>query len=84
MTKQQWVKVTYRFADKKARAEEAKRFERDYGKPMSDPDAFKMTISYSVDHCGFLGAFEKAKEYIADSKLIHGDRFEYQIDGGEW
>lgn len=82
--KQQWVKVTYRLADKKARAEAAKRFEAEYGEPMSDPDAFNMTIAYPIDHCGFVGAFEAAKQYITDSKLNHGDTFEYQIDGGEW
>jgi len=47
-------------------------------------DEFGMAIAYSVKHYGFLRAFEKAKEYIAKDKLNHGDKFEYQIDGGEW
>lgn len=81
--KQQWVKVTYRLASKKARLEAAKRFESEYGQTL-DPDGFNMTIAYPIDHCGFVGAFEAAKEYIADSKRNHGDTFEYRIDGGEW
>ena len=84
MTKLQWVKVTTRAADEKERAREAKQFEAEYGTPRHDPDEFGMAIAYSVQHYGFLGAFEKAKEYIAKNKLNNGDRFEYQIDGGEW
>ncbi len=82
--KQQWVKVCFRFADKKARVKEAKQFKARYGKSMRDQDAFKFNCAFSVDHCGFLGAFEKAKEYIADNKLQYGEKFEWQIDGGEW
>ena len=74
---QQWVMVTYRFADKKARVRAAK-------DSKCDPDKFGMTVAYPVDHCGFLGAFEKAKEFIRDNKLMHGNTFEYRIDGGEW
>ena len=81
--KQQWVKVCFRFADKQVRKEGAECEKTRTGKDIN-PDSFDMTVAYSVDHCGFLGAFEKAKEFIANDKLMHGDTFEYRIDGGEW
>ena len=81
---QQWIKVMTRFASKKERAQRAKAYESQYGKPPSDPDGFNLQVAFAVDHCGFLGAFEKAKEYIATNKQAFGGEFEYRLDGGEW
>tara|TARA_Y100000114_G_scaffold146153_1_gene156563 strand:+ start:732 stop:986 length:255 start_codon:yes stop_codon:yes gene_type:complete len=83
--KTQWIKVTYRFADKKVRAERAAKYEKQYGKPHPNPDRFSTSVAFPIiDGVGFTGAFELAKEYIADDKRNHGNKFEYRIDGGEW
>ena len=82
--KQQYVKVMYRFTDPKRRQEIAREFERRHGKPMSDPDAFNMTVAFPIDHFGFKGAFEEAKQYIANEKSVHFNAYEWRIDGGEW
>ena len=83
-TPKQWIKVMGRLSDPKRRAQIAKNFQRDHGKPMSDPDGFNMYVAFPTDHYGFKGAFAAAKEYIANEKSVHLDAFEWRIDGGEW
>ena len=80
----QWVKVMGRIADPKRRARMAKLFEKDHGFPMEEPDAYGMYVSFPVDYFGFVGAFEAAKEYIAQEKELHRDTFEWRLDGGQW
>ena len=80
----QWIQVMGRLSDPKRRAQVAKQFEKDHGHPMSNPDGYGMFVSYPVDKFGFIGAFEAAKEYIANEKEIHRDVFEWRLDGGQW
>ncbi len=80
----QYLKVMSRFSDPKRRAQMAKQFKRRHGKPMSEPDGFSMNVAFPTDTYGFIGAFDAAKEWIANEKKIHLDTFEYRLDGAEW
>ena len=80
----QWIKVMGRLTDPKRRAKIAKAWEKAHGRPMSDPDAYNMYVSYPIDHYGIVGAFDAAREYIAQEVETHRDTFEWKLDGGEW
>jgi hypothetical protein len=83
-TKRDWIKVMGRLSDPKRRAKIAKAWEKAHGRPMSDPDAFNMYVSFPIDHYGIVGAFEAAREYIAQEVETHRDTFEWKLDGAHW
>jgi len=73
-----WVMVMGRLADPKRRAAAAK----DSG--YDDPDLWGMFVSFDVDHYGFAGAFEAAKEWIEREEFKFQGTFEWKLDGRSW
>ena len=79
-----WIKVMGRLTDSKKRARIALNYEKDYGRPMSDPDGMTMYVAFSVDHLGIEAAMEKANQWVKDNEAMYGSTFEFQLSGGRW